>query len=427
VVAFTLGISVLTGVVFTLIPAIQATGLSVAGSLRKAGTRTQTAGEHRLQKLLVVFEFACAVVLLAGAGLLIQSFIRMQHVGYGYDPHGLAIMPLLQSGPYRAGNSDQVLETAKAAPGIESAALMSFTSFGGLNFAFNVDGQPLVGGDVPVRYSSVSADYFRVLKARWITGREFNDRDSMNAPGVAIINEALGRQYFPGENPVGKKIVLAYLSGRIVREIVGVVGNIRQDAPSAPVRPEVFVHWKQLPWLAAVLVIRAHGDPVTAGKGVQQALRSSNPTLPPGDLQTVESMLGDQIAEPRLYLILLGTFAAAALLLAMIGIYGLLSYIVSRSLHDLAIRVAIGARGPDVVRLVLGEGIRLSILGIALGLIGAVVLTRVLKTLLFGVTTTDPRTFGAVALILFGVAVSACFFPARRATNADPVAALRHD
>ena len=427
VVLFTVVISILTGVVFELMPAIGAIRLTIASSLRNAGMRTQTRGEHRLHKALVVVEFACAVVLLAGAGLLLQSFIRMQQVGYGYDPHRLAIMPLPQPPQNQQVFTTAVMERIKTMPGIESAALMSFASFGALNFPFNIEARPFPGGDAPARYSSVSADYFRVLKARLIAGREFTERDTLNAPGVAIINETLARQYFQGENPIGKKIEVAYLNQRVVREIVGVVGDIRQDQPGEPVKPEVFVHWPQLPWLAAILVIRAQGDPSSFGNAIQQAIWSVDKTLLASTLQTVEAMLGDQVAEPRLYLILLGTFATVAVLLAMIGIYGLLSYIVNRRMHEMAIRVAIGARTSDVMRFVVGEGMRLSVAGIGLGLIGAVALTRLIKNLLFGVTPTDPVTFCIVTLLLFSVALAACYIPARRATKTDPMMTLRHE
>ena len=260
-----------------------------------------------------------------------------------------------------------------------------------------------------------------------LVGREFDERDSPNAPPVAMINNMLARQYFPGENPIGKKIVIAYDSQRTVREIIGIVSDIRQDAPREPVKPEIFVHWPQLPWLSAVLVMRTQGNPSVVGKAVQQAILSVDKTLPTFTLQTVESMLGDQVAEPRLYVILLGAFAAAAVLLAMIGIYGMLSYLVSRRSHDMAIRIAIGARSADVVRFVVGEGMLLSIAGIGFGLAAALALTRLMKSLLFGVTPTDPWTFVGVTSLLCAVAFLASYIPAHRASRVDPTVALRQE
>jgi putative ABC transport system permease protein len=427
VVVFSIVLSSLTGVVIALIPALSAMRITIANSIRNAAVRTQNRSENSLHKSLVVLQFACAVVLLAGAGLLVQSFVRMQHVEYGYDPARLALMPLLQNGPSRQVFIQPVMEKIKTTPGVESASVMSFTSFGGLNFPFNIEGRPLPGGDTPARYSSVGADYFRVLKARLVAGREFTEQDTANAPGVAIINETLAREYFQGEDPIGKKIVIAYLNQRVVREIIGVVSDIRQDQPREPIKPEVFVHWPQLPWLAAVLVVRTQGDPETMGKAIQQAIWSVDKTVPRSTLKTVESMLGDQVAEPRLYLTVLGAFAAAAVLLSMIGIYGMLSYVVSRRMNEMAIRIAIGAKSRDVLRTVVGEGMRLCIAGIGLGFVGAIALTRLMKNLLFGVAATDPLTLASVTLLLLAVAFVACCAPALRATQADPVAALRHE
>jgi putative ABC transport system permease protein len=427
VVVFSIVLSSLTGIVVALIPALSIMRIAIASSIRNAAVRTQNRSENRLHKSLVVLQFACAVVLLAGAGLLVQSFVRMQRVDYGYDPAGLALMPLPQTGPARQVFIHQVMEKIKTTPGVESAALMSFTSFGALNFPFNIEGRPLPGGDTLARYSSVSAGYIHVLKAKLVAGREFNEQDTANAPGVAMINETLAREYFQGEDPVGKKIVIAYLNQRVVRQIIGVTSDIRQDQPREPIKPEVFVHWPQLPWFAAVMVVRTQGDPEGMGKAIQQAIWSVDKTVPRSTLKTVESMLGDQVAEPRLYLTVLGAFAAAAVLLAMVGIYGMLSYVVSRRMNEMAIRIAIGAKSRDVVRTVVGEGMRLCIAGIGLGSIGAIALTRLIKNLLFGVAATDPLTLASVTLLLLAVALVACCAPALRATQADPVDALRHE
>jgi predicted permease len=428
VILFMAFVSIASGLLFGLIPLIGASQHSIMDPLRQTATQSGSYSEHRIHKLLVIVEFACAVVLLAGAGLLIHSFIKMQNVDYGYERRALVVMPLPQP---QIQNPEvfreQALQAVNAVPGIESAALMSFTYFGALNIPFNIEGNPLPTGDVTVRYSSVTADYFRVLKARLIAGREFNEADSSNAPGVAIINQTMARQYFPGEDPIGKKIVVAVLTQRVVRQIVGVVVDIRQEQPMEPIKPEIFVHWPQLPWLAAVLAMRIRVDPPAAEKAVQQAIGSVDKTLPPSKLQTVDSMLSDQVAEPRLYLVVLGAFAAIAVLLAVIGIYGMLNYIVNRGIHDMAVRIAVGARASDVVKLVVSEGMVLSITGIALGLAGAAALTRVMKSLLFGITATDPMTFVVVALLLLAAAFLASYIPAHRASRVDPTIALRYE
>ena len=244
---------------------------------------------------------------------------------------------------------------------------------------------------------------------------------------MAIINDTLARRYFQGGSAIGQRIVIAYLNQRVVREIVGLVADIRQDQPSEPIRPEVFVHWPQLPWLSGVVVIRAHGDPSDLGKTIRAAISSVDKTVPVLPVRTVTAMLNDQVAEPRLYVMLLGAFAGAALLVAMLGIYGLLNYVVSRRLHEMAIRIAIGAQARDIVRSVVGDGLRLSIAGIGCGLVGAVALTRLMKGLLFNVTPTDPLTLGVVTCVLLAVAAAASYLPARRATMADPLMELRHD
>jgi putative ABC transport system permease protein len=426
VLLFTTLISAFTAIVLTLVPMWDSLRPPLAESIRTSGNKTQTQREHRVYKVLVVGQFACAIILLAGAGLLIQSFIRMLDVGYGYDPRGLSIMSLPQPVQNRQVFVDQALERIKAAPGVESAAVMSYDRFGQLNFPFNTD-KPFPNGDVMVRYSSVTSDYFRVLKSRLIAGRWFEARDSADAPGVAIVNEKLAREYFPGETAIGRKILIAYNNQRVPREIVGVVNDVRQDAPGEPIKPEILVHWPQLPWLGATLVIRAKGDPASAQRFVQEAIWSVDKNLPASRAQTLEDILSSQVATPRLYMILLSVFSAVAVVLAVLGIYGLLSYFVSRRTNEMAIRIAVGARSRNIVRLVIGEGIRLSVAGIVLGLVGTVVVTRFMRSLIFDVNPTDPATFGGVALLLLTVALAACYIPARRAANTDPMVALRHD
>jgi predicted lysophospholipase L1 biosynthesis ABC-type transport system permease subunit len=244
---------------------------------------------------------------------------------------------------------------------------------------------------------------------------------------VVIINERLAREYFPGESPIGRKLVLAYNNQRLAREIIGVVSDVRQDGPREPVRPEVLVHWPQAPWLAATLVMRAKGDPGTAQRAVQQAIWSVDSNLPAYPTQTLEEALSSQVATPRLYMIIFGVFSAVAVGLSALGIYGLLAYTVGRRKHELAIRLAVGARRSTVVRLVVGECLRLSIAGIGLGLLGTIVLTRLMRSLLFEVSPNDPLTFAGVTILLLAVAFTACYVPARRAAQTDPVTALRHE
>jgi predicted permease len=418
---------IVTTAILTLVPVWGSLKLALAESVRTGVNRTSGRGEHRLYKLLVVGQFACAIVLLAGTGLLIQSFIRMLNVERGYDPQGLIMMSFPQATQDRAAVVSEALERIRSAPGVEAVALMSSNGFGQIRFPFNREDKPFPNGEVLVRYSSVTSDYFRVLRSPLLAGRRFDERDSANAAPVAMINERLAREFFPGEDPVGRRIVLAYNNERIPREIIGVVGDVRQDAPGQPINPEILVHWNQLPWLNGTLVVRTGGDSARIQKAVQEAIWSVDRNLPPSTAQTLEQVLSAQVATPRLYMILFGLFSGVALMLAVLGIYGLLAYIVGRRGNEMAIRVAVGARRGNILKLVIGEGIRLSVVGIAIGLAGTVVLTRVMRSLLFEVSPTDPATLVGVALLLLFVAWAACFIPARRAARTDPIALLRHE
>jgi putative ABC transport system permease protein len=427
VLLFTALLSVLTAVVLTIVPVWNSLNRTLLDCIRAGAKRIQTRREHRLYKLLVVGQVSCAIVLLAGAGLLMQSFIRMLNIDNGYDPRGLVIMSLPQPLQARQVFIDQALQRINAVPVVESAAVISYDRFGGLNFPFNILHKPFPNGDVTARYSSVTPEYFRVLRPRLIAGRVFETRDSVNAPGVAVINEKLAREYFPNEDPIGRSIVLAYNNQRIPREVIGVISDIRQDAPGEPVKPEILVPWSQLPWLGSFLVVRGKGDPANVQRFVQEAIWSVDKNLPASRTETLEEILSSQVATPRLYMILVGLFATVAVVLAGLGIYGLLAYIVSHRTTEMAVRVAVGANTSTLLRLVIFEGIQLSAAGIFLGLLGTAILTRLMRSLLFEVSPTDPATLAGVALLLFATALAACYIPARRAAKTDPAVALRSE
>jgi putative ABC transport system permease protein len=273
----------------------------------------------------------------------------------------------------------------------------------------------------------VTPEYFKVLKSRLIAGRRFDARDSRDAPGVAIINEKLARQYFSDRDPSGRTIVLAYNNQRMPRAIIGVTSDVRQDGPGDPIKPEILVPWAQLPWMAATLVIRAEGEQPVSQKLLQEAIWSVDKNLPPARARTVEDILSSQVATPRLYMILVGVFSAMAMALAAVGIYGLFASIVTRRRNEMAIRVTMGARSASILWMLIGEGIRLSAAGIVLGLLGAVALARLMRSLLYEVSPTDPLTLGSGTVLLLTVALVACYIPARRATQTDPMVALRHE
>jgi putative ABC transport system permease protein len=427
VLLFTAALSTLTAVALTLTPITESLKRAIAESVRSGGHPLPSRRDHRVYRWLVAGQFACAIILLAGAGLMAQSFVRMLDVERGYDPSRLLIVGL----PLPAQNQQvflrEALDRVTSSPGVESAAVMSAPRFGQLNFPVNVEHRPLPDGDVVVRYSSVTADYFRVLKAPLLAGRGFDAGDHATAPRVVVINATLARQYLAGEDPVGRRLVLASNNQRVALEIIGVAGDIRQDAPGAPVRPEIFVHWPQAPWLAATLVVRAEGSPSAAQQAVRTAIRSVNANLPAYPAFTLNDIHDSQLATPRLYTTLFGAFAAVAVGLAALGIYGLFAYIVGRRTNEIAVRVALGGQRSGIVRMVIGEGLRLSLAGIGFGVLGAMALGRLMRSLLFEVSPTDPLIFGGVVILLGGVAVVASYVPARRAALTDPIAALHRE
>jgi predicted permease len=427
VLLFTLVVSFLTGLLFGLAPAWQAARTDVNKSL-KEGSRGSSAGPQRTRHALVVIEVAMALVLLVGAGLLINSFTRMLKVEPGYDPQGLMVMPLSLPAQNKYAFAQQVMERINATPGVTSVALMSYPNLGGLSFSFNREGQPFPNGDVAVAYSAISPNYLSTLKTPLHAGRAFDERDLPDAPQVAMINQTMTRQYFAGENPIGQKIIIAYMGKRHACEIVGIVEDVKQEEPSKPTRPEILVPFAQLPWFSGSLLVRTlHTDPLTAKNAVQQAIWSVNPALPESKAEAMSKTLAQQVAEPRLYALLLGLFASFALLLAAVGIYSVIAYSVTQRTHEFGIRMALGAQNIDIFRMVMKQGMRLVFIGLLIGLPASFAMTRLLGSLLFGLSPTDPVTFAMVSLLLLGAALLACLVPARRATKTDPMIALRYE
>ncbi|HEY6186731.1 MAG TPA: ABC transporter permease [Pyrinomonadaceae bacterium] len=434
VLVFTLLVSVLTGILFGLVPGWQASRPQVNEWLKEGSHSTEGSRSLRARGALVVIEIAVTLVLLVGAGLLVQSFVRLRRVELGYDPHGLLTMWI--SAPFsrypndesRARLYGEVLEQVRHVPGVEGVTLTSGMPFGFLSFPFNIEGDPLPAGDVAVHYSAISPGYFDVLKAPVQAGRDFSERDDRRAPQVAIINEALARRYFAGADPLGRKISISYMGQRAVREVVGVAGNIKQDELGMPAEPEVYVPFQQQPWLGQALVIRTrNADPLSLRKDVQRAIWSVDKDQPVSRAETVDQILSELVAEPRLYTLLLGGFAALALSLSAVGIYGVMSYTVTQRTHEIGVRMALGARPRDILRMIVRQAMVHALVGVSLGVSASLALTRLLSSQLFGVSTTDPLTFAAVSLGLVGVAFMASFIPAYRATRVDPMIALRYE
>ena len=434
VLLFTLFASVLTGLFFGIIPAWQSSGPEINESLKESGRSTEGRRNHRARGLLVIAEVALALVLLIGAGLLLQSFERLRRVDLGFDPHSLLTMPIsapfstYPDGASRARLYKQMLERVSQTPGVESVALTCGVPFGYLNFPFNIEGTPLPSGDAVVRYDSINADYFKTLKARMVAGREFTEYDTENSPKVAIINQALARQYFAGADPLGRQISFNHLGARMKLEIVGIVNDIKQEELQQPTAPQIYAPFQQVPWLSASLVVRPTGANALAIKeAVQKSIWEVDPNQSASKGETLEETLSSMVAEPRLYTVLLGSIAALALVLSLVGVYGVISYSVAQQTHEIGIRMALGAQEGHVLRMVIKRGMLLVLIGIAIGLGGALAVTRVMQTLLFGVSVTDPLTFFSISLLLATVALLACYIPARRATKVDPLVALRYE
>jgi putative ABC transport system permease protein len=422
---FTLAVSILTGLVFGLAPGWQAAKTDVSEALKEGG-RSGGAGNQRARQGLVIVEIALALALLVGAGLLINSFARLLRVAPGYDPQGLMVMSLGFPAENKYAFAQQVMERIAATPGITSVALMSYPSLGGLNFQFNRESDPLPDGDVLVAYSAISPAYFRTLKTPLLSGREFDDRDLPNGRPVAIVNETMARQYFAGENPIGRKIVINYLGQRLTREIVGVAGDVKQEEPSKPIKPEILVPFAQQPWFSGSLLVRSvHPDPLTVKSAAQQAIWSVRSETPESKAEPLTTTLAGHVAEPRLYALLLGVFGAIALTLAAVGIYSVIAYSVAQRTQEIGVRMALGAQTGAILKLVVGQGMKLVASGVALGLATSFALTRLMSNMLFGVSAVDQPTFIVITLLLTFVALLACWIPARRAAKVDPMIALR--
>ena len=440
VLGFTLAVSLLTGILFGLLPALQASRPNLNERL-KAGGRSATSGtrRQRLRGFLVIAEIALSLVLLVGAGLLIRSFLRLQAVNPGFNSRNVLTMQLDLSGPnYKKGAQviafhDQLLERLKRLPGVQYASTRSFVPIASdASFAyllFHIESrQPDASEGSVAFYNAVSPDYFQTMMIPLRKGRSFSDRDVKGSQNVAIVNETLARRYFGNEDAIGKRITLEdHPKEADWVTVVGVVGDTKpRELHSEPVA-ELYMPYDQQPEPGMALMIRS----ASADSGVANAVRSEVLALdknqPVYSIRTLDSVLSESVAAPRFRTLLLGVFAGVALILAGVGIYGVISYAVSQRTQEIGIRMALGARATDVLKLVVKGGMMLVLIGVAIGLAGAFALTRLLTTLLFGVTPTDAATFATVSAGLIVVALLACFIPARRATKVDPLVALRYE
>jgi putative ABC transport system permease protein len=431
VLGFTLLISLVTGLLFGLLPALQLSRPDLNASLKEGG-RGSGVHSRGLRSALMVSEVALAVVLLIGAGLLIRSFVKLLQVDPGYRAENLltarlALPPRYRDNVQRAQFYERVCERLAALPGVASVGAtthLPLTSYN-MGAAVRVEGRtPQPGEREPVApVARVNPDYFRTLGIALRAGRFFNDGDIEGAPGVAVLSETLARRLFPNADPLGKRLTVADINATVI----GVVNDIRYTGLDGEVEQAVYLSYRQLPRAGMALVLRSTVEPSSLTRALRNAVHEIDPALPVYDVLTMNERLANSVAARRFNLLLLGGFAALALVLAGVGVYGVTAYVVTGRTHEVGIRMALGAQSADVVRLFIRQGMTLVALGVALGLLGAFALTRVMVGLLFGVGVNDPLTFAGVALLLSLIALAACYLPARRAAHVDPLVALRHE
>ena len=440
VLAFTLSVSLLTGLIFGLVPSLQESKPDLNNTLKEGGRgATGGAGGLRVRNLLVVSEIALSLVLLVGAGLLIRSFLRLQQFDLGFNPNNLATMRIQLPGTkYREPAQvdafyKQLLERIESVPGVKSVGAISdvFLTDTPNSTNFSIEGRPVpIGSDsIEVPLDSVSPGYFRAMGIPLLSGREFDDRDVRNSTPVVIVNETFVRRFFADEEPLGKRFVYGQ-SGPDNNNwitIVGVVGDMRRTGFDRPVRPETFLPQSQNPSATLTIVARTAVDPVTLSNTLRGEVWAIDNDQSVYELKSMDQTLSEMSSQRRFNMLLLGVFAALALTLAAVGIYGVMSYSVAQRTHEIGVRMALGARGTDVLGMIVRRGMVLALAGIGAGLIGAVALTRLLSSLLYGISATDPLTFVVIPIVLAAVALGACFVPARRATRVDPMVALRYE
>jgi putative ABC transport system permease protein len=445
VLGFTAAIAILTGMVAGVLPALQLSRGNVNEALKQGLGRTDSdSSGNRTRQTLVVVEVALSLVLLVGAGLMIRSFQILRQVNPGFDSHGVltataAIGRAKFTQPQELSFFDRVLERLRGLPGVTSAGAIDNIPLGmnGSHQPIAVEGQPVVpmSEQPEVDVSVITPGYMSTLEIPLLRGRDFDNRDVAGQPATILISQSLARRFWPGEDPIGKHITLTFFPG-VVREVIGVVGDVKVDgltqtrpasaiyAPLAQIVPTANEPWRSFPM---TLVVRTSSNPASLVSAMTNVVRDIDREVPLRDVGTMDDLVASSLSQPRFDLLLLGVFAALALTLAAIGIYSVLSYSVKRRVREIGIRLALGASLSDVLRMIVLEGMKPTLLGLAAGAVAALALGRVMSSLIYGIAATDPLTFLAVAMVLLGVALCATIVPARRAAKVDPMVALRYE
>jgi putative ABC transport system permease protein len=437
--AFAVLVSLLSGLFFGLAPALQASKVSLTESLKKTGRSGDGQDRARLQSTLVVSEIALAVVLLLGAGLLLQSFLHLTRVDPGFDPHNVLTFQLDSPAGMKdtqfPGFFREAVSRIAALPGVTSASTAAYLPLTGdhISTSIEIEGQPTPMASRPsADFTMIEPNYFRTVGTTMLNGRDFTAQDNLSSTPVVIVNQALARTFFPNQNPIGKHVRPGIGNGYgsdvadlPMREIVGVIEDMKQRGPGAAAVPEVYAPLAQSPFDTMFILARTANDPASLVRAARQQVASLDKNLPIYHVKTLDQYFADSVAEPRFGSLLLGTFAGLAVLLACLGVYGVVSYAVVQRTREIGIRMALGAGGGSVVRSVLYRGMLLAFIGVTIGLAGSFALVHLLSSMLFGVQATDPLTFALAAVALLGVAALASYVPARRAASIDPMQALR--
>jgi putative ABC transport system permease protein len=439
VLAFTFLVSLLTGTIFGLAPALEVTRLNLNESLKETGKSNMSSRRsRRLSSVFVVAQVALALVLLIGSTLMIRSFLRLQAVDPGFQTENL--LTLRVTVPRTKYQEDaqvvaffrQALERLKSLPDVRSVGAVSALPFGGnlgARTSFWIEGRPAPppGEELSTDVRVTDENYFQTIGIPLLSGRTFTEQEAKEDRRVIVINEAMARQHFPGENPIGRHLRVQMMPDPQPTEIIGVVADAKYKTLEGPAFPMVYWAHPQLVYSEMTMIMRTNGEPLNLAAAARREIQTIDKDQPVAEVRTMQSWIDQLTARSRFGMLLLSIFAGLALVLAAIGIYGVMSYSVTQRTHELGIRIALGAKALDVLKLILGRGLALTLVGIALGLAASLALTRFLSSLLFGVSATDPVTFLGLSLLLTAVALLACYIPTRRAMKVDPMVALRNE
>jgi putative ABC transport system permease protein len=428
VLGFTFFVSLATGVLAALAPALQASGPGMNETLKKESRgATSGAGNRRVRNLLIISEVGLTLVLLIGAGLLVKSFMLLNQARLGFNPANVLTMRM--AGRQRADYVNRLLQRVGTLPGVGSAAVTTSVPLSGTGTetSLAIEGHPsdLARERAVADYVLASPDFFKVMETQLVRGRAFNERDAGQSPPVVLISEAMAKSFWPDEDPIGKRLSTALEGPEVKREVVGVVGDVRRASLNTEPKPTLYVPFAQNPYQLLFLTVRTKGQPLEMTNTVRNEILSVDPDQPVYDVKDMQQIVSESAAQTRFSMFLLSVFAGLALLLALVGVYGVIAGSIGQRTHEIGVRMALGARPGHILALVMRQGLAVILLGLLAGLAAAFGLTRIMASMLYQISSADPLTYLAATALLLLVAVLAIYIPARRAMKLEPVSALR--